>query len=70
MGFLVEVKNLIAKTVIMHIGQNNPYHVYIMNSTNIRSLDSVKDLGVHVSKNLSWSLHAKIFLNELVKCQM
>ena len=45
------------KTVILHIGSKNSKRVYNLNGVNINSVTSVKDLGIHVSNDLSWRLH-------------
>ena len=45
------------KTVILHIGKKNSKREYNLNSINISSITSVKDLGIRVSNDLSWRLH-------------
>ena len=47
----------LSKTVMLHIGNKNVRHAYELNNNVIKSVTSVKDLGVYVSDNLSWRLH-------------
>ena len=53
----------ISKTFLLHIGSKNPRHVYSINGTDIVAVDTIKDLGVHVSHDLSWSVN----IQEVVK---
>ena len=45
------------KIVILHIGRKNSKRVYNLNGVIISSVTSVKDLGIHVSNDISWRLH-------------
>ena len=49
----------ISKTFLLHIGSKNPRHVYSINGTDIVAVDTIKDLGVHVSHDLSWSVNVQ-----------
>jgi ribonuclease P/MRP protein subunit RPP40 len=53
----------VAKTFVLHIGAKNPHRVYSINDTPIASADSIKDLGVNIVSDLSWSKH----VSEVVK---
>jgi ribonuclease P/MRP protein subunit RPP40 len=53
----------ISKTYILHIGVRNPHNLYNINGVNITAMNTVKDLGVHVTSDLSWSVH----VNEVAK---
>ena len=45
------------KTKVLHIGRDNPLHVYKLNGTNITSTDIEKDIGFLMNENLSSSHH-------------
>ena len=53
----------IDKTFIMHIGKNNPIHVYTINSKAISVINAIKDLGMYISNDLTWNAH----VTEIVK---
>ena len=53
----------INKTYLLHIGAKNLRHVYNINGQNIVAVVTVKDLGVHVTSDLNWSVQ----VNEVVK---
>ena len=44
---------------MLHLGSKNPRHVYSINGTDIVAVDTIKDLGVHVSHDLSWSVNVQ-----------
>ena len=46
----------INKTYLLHIGAKNPRHAYNINGPNIVTMETVKDLGVHVTSDLNWSV--------------
>ncbi len=52
-----------SKTYMLHVGNENPCQPYTLNGDRIEVAKSVKDLGVHVSPDLTWSAH----INEMVK---
>ena len=41
----------------MHIGSKNPKLVYYIIDTVLSAVDTIKDLGVHISNYLSWSVN-------------
>ena len=45
------------KCKIIHVGKNNPCNQYYMGDVLLPSVESEKDLGVLVSKNLEWTDH-------------
>ena len=45
------------KTVILHIGRKNSKRVYNLNSVNISSVTSIKDLRIYVSNDFSRRLY-------------
>ena len=53
----------INKTYLLHTGAKNPRHAYNINGQNIFAVETVKDLGVHVTSDLNWSVP----VNEMVK---
>ena len=48
---------------LLHIGAKNPRYVYSINGQNIDAVETVKDLVVHVTSDLNWSVQ----VNEVVK---
>ena len=59
-----QLKISLAKTVMLHIGYKNAKHVYKMGGKHIESVNTVKDLGVHETYDLSWNTHCF----EITKC--
>ena len=53
----------INKTYVLHIDAKNPRHVYNINGQYIVARETVKDLGVHVTSDLNWSVQ----VNKVVK---
>ena len=45
------------KCVVLHLGKNNPQLSYYINNVNLKKVDSYCDLGIVVTKDLSWSQH-------------
>ena len=54
-------KNVISNVV--HIGRSNARHVYNIDGNDVPALDLVKDLGVMIASDLSFSTH----INSVVK---
>jgi hypothetical protein len=53
----------LTKTFMLHIGTKNPQNNYNISGTVITVVDKIKDLGIYVTSNLSWSVH----VHEVVK---
>ena len=47
----------IEKTCMLYLGNGNSRNVYVLNNVNLTVVDSVKDLGVIVTSDLSWHIH-------------
>lgn len=47
----------LSKCVVLHLGQNNPNHTYSISGSNLSSVESHIDLGVVITRDLSWSNH-------------
>lgn len=45
----------IEKTIILHIGRNNPKHVYMINGIPLSPVDVHVDLGITITSALGWS---------------
>ena len=45
------------KCVVLHVGQNNPMLDYSINGVPLVKVDSVSDLSITVTSDLSWSSH-------------
>ena len=45
------------KCKVLHLGKNNPCHVYSMQGVVLESTDVEKDLGVHIDNSLSFEHH-------------
>ena len=43
---------------MLHLGINNPKVIYSINNLPIMTVNSVKDLGVFITDDLSWRPHA------------
>ena len=56
------------KCKIIHVGKNNPCNQYYMGDVLLPSVDSEKDLGVLVSKNLNWNDHITSCINKANAC--
>ena len=47
--------------------QDKSKHPYHLSNTELKSINSCKDLGVHVSRDLSWSNHVDAIVNKANK---
>jgi len=47
----------IEKTVVMHVGVNNPHFIYTLNGVVLAVVESICDLGVHYDNKLKFNLH-------------
>jgi hypothetical protein len=56
------------KCKIIHVGKNNPCNQYYMGEVLLPAVDSEKDLGVLVSKNLDWNDHITSSINKANAC--
>ena len=56
------------KCKIIHTGKNNPCNQYYMGDVLLPAVDSEKDLGVLVSKNLNWNDHITSCINKANAC--
>ena len=45
------------KCKVMHIGNNNPCHKYLLNEKELPQTISEKDLGVMITNNFTWTTH-------------
>lgn len=57
----------VAKCVVLHLGANNPRHLYSLDGVVLKSVESQSDLGVIVSCDLSWSSHVLHVVNKANK---
>ena len=49
-----------SKCKVLHINENNnPMHCYELDETELTAVDSEKDLGVHTSDTLTWTVNMK-----------
>ena len=47
----------IIKSIVQHLGRSNPKYTYHLSGLTLESCDHVKDLGITVSKDLSYHKH-------------
>ena len=47
---------------MLNLGLHNPYHEYTLNNVPIAAVDSMKDLGIYISYDLSWQTHITLML--------
>ena len=47
--------------------QDKSTHPYYLSNTELRFVDSYKDLGVNISRDLSWSNHVDVIVNKANK---
>ena len=52
------------KCKVLHIGKNNPRRDYVLNDCKLPQVDSEKDLGLHTTNLLNWSLHIQKSINK------
>lgn len=55
------------KTFVLHLGFNNPKHVYTINDTPILSKQSISDLGVIIDSNLKFVEHVNTVCAKALK---
>lgn len=46
-----------SKCAILHVGRNNPNHVYTIGNTEVTPVEKQKDLGILVTRDLKWECH-------------
>ena len=56
------------KCKIIHVGKNNPCNHYFMSDILLPAVDSEKDLGITVSKDLNWKNHIISCINKANAC--
>ena len=47
------------KCKVLHVGSDNPRHEYFMNGERLPQVETEKDLGVHTTEDLKWSVHVE-----------
>lgn len=62
--WLLKFNTLDQKCKILHVGKDNPCNQYYMGEVLLPSVDSEKDLGVLISKNLKWNDHIHNGINK------
>ena len=70
-----QLKISIDKCAVLHLGHHNQKMQYFINNVPIPSVDCIRDLGVHIDNNLSFSAHissiikkAYSIINALFRC--
>ena len=48
--------------------QDKSIHHYYLSNTELTYVDSYKDLGVNMSRDLSWSNHVGVIVSKAIKC--
>ena len=57
----------IIKSIVQHLGRSNPKHNYHLSGLTLESCDHVKDLGIIVSKDLSYHTHIENIMSAAAK---
>ena len=53
LDWLIPLNN--GKCKVLHLGTNNPKHIYMIDNEAVKMVDSQNDLGVIITSDLSWS---------------
>jgi len=57
----------IPKCLVLHVGENNPCEDYVINGIKLASVEIMRDLGIHIARDLSFSQHCNIVSSKAMK---
>ena len=66
--WLLKFNTIDNKCKVMHIGKDNPCNVYHMGGYLLPAVNNEKDLGVHITSDLSWDYHINESIKKAISC--